>query len=159
MREGERAGESPREPTPAWTGFYCFLGTFHWGWSSFTMHRFAVGDYLLQITKERMLLITSKRRKLQIKGKSGWTGYTPVNIFCHSPGWRSFSKSKSHSSLGTLHTWFPMGKPFHWHGSRVPDLSPHWPFQVGAGIHSPRQGEQFPVDDEKFWVWRTKMAA
>ena len=26
------------------------------------MHRFAVGDYLLQITKERMLLITSKKR-------------------------------------------------------------------------------------------------
>ena len=30
----------------------------------------AVGDYLLQITKERMLLITSKRKMLQIKGKS-----------------------------------------------------------------------------------------
>ena len=28
-----------------------------------------VGDYLLQITKERMLLITSKRRMLQIKGE------------------------------------------------------------------------------------------
>ena len=28
MREGERARESPRErePTPAWTGFYCFSG-------------------------------------------------------------------------------------------------------------------------------------
>ena len=37
----------------------------------------AVGDYLLQITKERMLLITSKRRILQIKEKSGQTGYTP----------------------------------------------------------------------------------
>ena len=35
------------------------------------MHRFAVGDYLLQIAKERMLLITLKRRMLQIKGKSG----------------------------------------------------------------------------------------
>ena len=33
------------------------------------MHRFAIGDYLLQTTKERMLLITSKRRMLQIKGK------------------------------------------------------------------------------------------
>ena len=41
------------------------------------MHRFAIGDYLLQITKERMLLITSKRRMLQIKGESGLTGYTP----------------------------------------------------------------------------------
>ena len=41
------------------------------------MYRFAVGDYLLQITKERLLLITSKIRMLQIKGKSGRTGYTP----------------------------------------------------------------------------------
>ena len=73
-REGKRAQESP---TPAWTGFYCFSGHITSGWSSFTMHRFSVGDYLLQITKERMLLITSKRRMLQIKGESGWTGYTP----------------------------------------------------------------------------------
>ena len=33
------------------------------------MHRFTVGDYLLQTTKERMLLITSKRRMLHLKGK------------------------------------------------------------------------------------------
>ena len=33
------------------------------------MHRFTVGDYLLQTTKDRMLLITSKRRMLQLKGK------------------------------------------------------------------------------------------
>ena len=33
------------------------------------MHRFAVGDYLLQITKERMLLITSKRRMFRSRGK------------------------------------------------------------------------------------------
>ena len=33
--------------------------------------QFTVGDYLLQTTKERMLLITSKRMMLQIKGKSG----------------------------------------------------------------------------------------
>ena len=26
------------------------------------MHRFALGDYVLQITKERLLLITSKKR-------------------------------------------------------------------------------------------------
>ena len=41
------------------------------------MHRFAIGDYLLQITEERMLLITSQRRMLQIKGKSDLIGYTP----------------------------------------------------------------------------------
>ena len=35
------------------------------------MHRFTVGDYLLQTTKDRILLITSKRRMLQLKGKGG----------------------------------------------------------------------------------------
>ena len=34
------------------------------------MHRFALGGYLLQKTKERMLLITSKRRIfINVKGK------------------------------------------------------------------------------------------
>ena len=67
-REGERARES--QPLPG-QAFIAFLGTLHGGWSSFTMHRFAVGDYLLQTTKDRVLLITSKRRMLQLKGESG----------------------------------------------------------------------------------------
>ena len=62
-REGQRARPLPGQ------AFIAFMGTLHWGWSSCTMNRFAVGDYLLQITKERMLLITSKRRMLQIKGR------------------------------------------------------------------------------------------
>ena len=33
------------------------------------MHRFTTGDYLLRTTKDRMLLITSKRRMLHLKGK------------------------------------------------------------------------------------------
>ena len=34
------------------------------------MHRFALGSYLLQKTKERMLLITSKRKEFaNVKGK------------------------------------------------------------------------------------------
>ena len=41
------------------------------------MYRFAVGDYLLQTTKDRILLITSKRRMLQLKGERGQTSYTP----------------------------------------------------------------------------------
>ena len=62
--------------TLALTGFIAFLGTLHWGWSSLTMHRFALGGYLLQKTKERMLLISSKRKYIyKCKGKSGWTGY------------------------------------------------------------------------------------
>ena len=62
--------------TLALTGFYCFLGPLHQRWSSFTMHRFVLGGYLLQ-TKERVLLITSKKKDIcKCKGKSGWTGYT-----------------------------------------------------------------------------------
>ena len=57
--------------------FIDFLGTLHGGKSSFTMHRFIVRDCLLEITKERMLLTASKRRRLQIQRGSGWTGYTP----------------------------------------------------------------------------------
>ena len=33
------------------------------------MHRFALGGYLLQKTKERMLLITSRRIFANVKGK------------------------------------------------------------------------------------------
>ena len=58
MRESERARVSPRESQPPLgQAFIAFLGTLHQGWSSFTMHRFALGDYLLQIAKERMLLM------------------------------------------------------------------------------------------------------
>ena len=46
----------------------------HRGWSSFTMHRFITGDYLLRTTKDRILLITSKTRMLQLKGE---TRHTP----------------------------------------------------------------------------------
>ena len=70
MRGPERAPPLPGQ------AFIAFLGTLHGGWSSFTMHRFTVGDYLLQTTKDRMLLITSMRRMLQLKGESGQTGYT-----------------------------------------------------------------------------------
>ena len=41
------------------------------------MHRFVSGGYLLQATKERMLLNTSKKDICKCKGKSGPTGYTP----------------------------------------------------------------------------------
>ena len=74
VRERARGPES--QPLPG-QAFIAFLGTLYPGWSSFIMHRFTVGDYLLQTTKKRMLLIISKRRMLQIKGESDWTGYTP----------------------------------------------------------------------------------
>ena len=63
--------------TLALTGFYSFLGTLHGGWSSFAMHRFTLGGYLLQTTTERMLPNTSKMKDIcKCKGKSGWIGYT-----------------------------------------------------------------------------------
>ena len=63
LRERERGRPLPGQ------AFIAFLGTLHGGWSSFTMHRFTTGDYLLQITKEGMLPINSKRRMLQLRGK------------------------------------------------------------------------------------------
>ena len=55
--------------TPAWTGFYCFSGYITSRMVLIYYAQVAVGDYLLQITKERMLLIASNRRMLQIRGK------------------------------------------------------------------------------------------
>ena len=96
---------------------------------------------------------------LQLKGESGWTGYTPylgglaqtlgsetysVNICCLNSGWGSFSKSKPHSSLGTMQAWFPTGEPVHGCGSCPLNLPPHWLFQVGAGPHFPLM-EWFPI--------------
>ena len=69
-REGERARENPREPGPCLDRLLLLFWV-HYIESSFTMHRFTVGDYLLLTTKDRMLLITSKRRMLQLKGESG----------------------------------------------------------------------------------------
>ena len=37
------------------------------------MHRFTTGDYLLRRTKDRTLLITSKRKMLQLKGEVAHT--------------------------------------------------------------------------------------
>ena len=54
--------------------FIAFLGTLPPGWSSVIMHRFVLGDYLLQVTKERMLLITSKKRMLQMQGDK-WSNW------------------------------------------------------------------------------------
>ena len=122
--------------------FIVFLGTWHRGWSSCTKHRFTVGDYLLQITKERMLLITSKRRMFQMQGEK-WLNWLhsilgrfstdfrnllwryEVNICCLNPGWGSFSISKSRSSLCTMQAWFPTGEPIRGHRSCVPDLAFH----------------------------------
>ena len=54
--------------TLALTGFIVFLGPLHQRWSSFIMHRFVLGGYLLQ-TKERMSLNTSKEDICNVKGE------------------------------------------------------------------------------------------
>ena len=55
--------------TLALSGFYCFSGHITLRMILFTMHRFTTGDYLLRTTKDRTLLITSKRRVLKLKGE------------------------------------------------------------------------------------------
>ena len=50
ISRGECLGYSikRRMPRPVpWQAFIAFLSTLHWGWSSFTMHRIALGGYLL----------------------------------------------------------------------------------------------------------------
>ena len=56
--------------------FIAFLGPLHQRWSSFTMHRFVLGGYLLQ-TKERMSLNTSKKDICNVKREMVETGYAP----------------------------------------------------------------------------------
>ena len=70
-------GCSLLRPLPG-QAFIAFLGTLQLGCSSFTMHRFTLGGYFLQNTKERMFLITSEKKDIcKCKGESGQTGYTP----------------------------------------------------------------------------------
>ena len=57
-------------PVPCLDRLLLFLGTLHRGWSSFTMQKFILDGYILQKTKERMLLITLKKRIFaDVKGK------------------------------------------------------------------------------------------
>ena len=100
----ERAQERESRPLSG-QAFIAFLGTLHQGWTSFTMHRFTTGDYLLRTRKDRILLITSKRRMLQLKGESAHTPYLgglaqtlgrwrySVNICCLNPGWGSLAEA------------------------------------------------------------------
>ena len=133
-------GRSPSQREGPWPppgqAFIVFLGTLHRGRSSFTMHRFTTGDYLLRRTKDRTLLISSKRRMLQLEGEAAHPPYLgglaqilgrwrySVNICCLNSGWGSFSNSKCHSSWGTMQAWFPTGEPIHGRGSCPPTSLP-----------------------------------
>ena len=78
MREGKRAIEPKRESRPLpGQAFIVFQGPLHQRWSSFTVHRFVLGGYLLQTTKERMSINTSKKDICNVKGEMVETGYAP----------------------------------------------------------------------------------
>ena len=75
-----------------------FLGTLHGGLSSFSMHRFAISDYLLQTTKERMLLITSTRRMLQMQGEE-WLNWLHSILGRFSTDFRKLKICRKHLLL------------------------------------------------------------
>ena len=75
-----------------------------------------------------------------------------MNVCCLNAGWGSFSKTKSHSGLGSMQAWFSAGEPIHGCGPCVPDLAPHWPFRVGAGLHLPYHMDRFPIFPPLFLV-------
>ena len=69
--------ERDKAQTSAWTGFCCFSGHITWRMVLIHYAQVALGGYLLQITKERKLLITTEKKDIcKCKGKSGRTGYT-----------------------------------------------------------------------------------
>ena len=55
--------------TLALTGFYCFSRPLTSKMVLIYYHRFVLGGYLLQTTKERMLLNTSKKDICHVKGE------------------------------------------------------------------------------------------
>ena len=88
---------------------------------------------------------------LQIKGKSGWTGYTPYlgglaqilgsyfkdmqQTFAASiQGEGVLAKSKPQSSLSTMQAWIPKGELICGLSSCVPPCSRQF-YKSGAGLH------------------------
>ena len=150
----ERGREGPRARTPAWAGFYCFSGYMtlrriliyyaqvHGRWLPFTENK---GKNVANYFKEKNVTDQGEKWLNWLHSIPGRFRSDFRNICCLNPGWGSFSKSKSHRSLGTLQAWFPTGEPIRGRGSCVLDLTPHWPFRVGAGLHFPCV-EQFPIN-------------
>ena len=122
--------------TPTWTGFYCFSGLI-------TLREILI--YYAQVHhrwlpfKEDKGQDTAnyfKEKDVRAQGEVAHTPYLAglaqtlgrwrysVNICCLNSGWESFSKSKSHSSLGTMQAWFPTGEHIHGRGSCPPTSLP-----------------------------------
>ena len=128
-------------PDPCLDRLLLLFSSMHQRRFSFILLRFALGNYLLQITKAKdvadYFLQITKKIMLQIQGKK-WLNWLhsilgristdlkklleryAVNICCFNSGWGSFSKSKPQSSLGTMQAWFPTGKLICGSGSCVP---------------------------------------
>ena len=139
-----------RASTPSWTGFYCFSGHstlrmvfiyyagVHCRWLPFTDNK---GKNVANYFKEKD--VTDQGGKWlnwlhSILGRfsTDFRKLKIVNICCFHSGWGSFSKSKSHSSLGTMQAWFPTGEPVRRHGSCVLDLTPTGFSEWGLGYIS-----------------------
>ena len=166
MREGKRTRESPRERTDPcldrllllfWAHYIemvlIYYAQVHCRWLPFTDNK---GQNAANYFKEKD--VTAQGGKWlnwshSILGRFS-TGFRKLKMLSKHllPQFRvSFSKSKSHSSLGTMQAWFPMGEPVRGRGSCVSDLAPHWVFWVGAGPHFPPI-ERFPLDTETLVV-------
>ena len=145
----ERAQE--REPTPAWTGFYCssrhitsrmvliYYAQVCLGWLPFTDN------------KEEDVAKYIKEVYLQCKGRNGWnrlcsilgrssSDFRKLKIlskhFLPQFRVREFSKSKCHSSLGTMQAWFPLGEPIRGCGSCLSTSLPTGFSECGLGYIS-----------------------
>ena len=115
LSQGENAS------TLALTGFYWLSNSIHQRRFSFSMHKFALDDYFLQVTKERMILIMScrltRKKCCKCKGMIRLIGLVTLQSLGElaqtsgTQGWWSFSKRKSQSSLDIMQVWFPTGEP------------------------------------------------
>ena len=120
--------------------FIVFLGTLHRGWSSFTMHRFTTGEHCRPFKDDKGQNTANYFKDKDVTAQAGscshsilgWlsTDFRKMKILskylncCLNSGWGSFSKSKSHSSQGTVPAWFPTWEPIHGCGSCPPTSLP-----------------------------------
>ena len=125
--------------TPAWTGFYCFSGhitsrmiliyyaQLHCRWLPFTDNK---GHNAANYFKEKHVTAQGGKQLNWFHSILGWfsTDFRKLKILSThllpQSRVREFSESKSHSSLGTMQAWFPMGESVHGLGSCVPTCSP-----------------------------------
>ena len=125
-----------RAPDPLLDSFYCFCG--HITWRMVLIYYAQVHHRWLPFKEDKGQDTANyfKEKDVTAQGGScspsilGWFTQTlgrwrySVNICCLNSGWGSFSKRKSHSSLGTMQAWFPTGELIHGRGSCPPTSLP-----------------------------------